>query len=352
MGVIKTATELLNAQAYARLKAVFDHPYQKNTCFLCASELKDDNWADEHVVPRWLQERYHLWNKRIVLLNGTDFPYRQLTIPCCFSCNNLTLAPIEKSVSTAFASGVDAVRKIPPCDLFRWLAKVFLGLQYKELFLAADRASPEEGMILDSAYVQRYAILHLLLQMTSLATQTRYSPCSIWIFPAQVPSEVEYQFDFKDSVKYGVIALRIGDVAVFADLLENGVHAQISQDVFAPIANNPLHPAQFVELFAKIVYAATRIRQETKVEFLNSDGQFRIAINWFPTTISGGTMDPWIQADYAAMLSEVVGRPITDVYFPPDRVMSWLYDPTGKPVYWELGKPFPVPWNGPSPPPS
>jgi hypothetical protein len=65
------------------------------------------------------------------------------------------------------------------------------------------------------------------------------------------------------------------------------------------------------------------------------------AINWSSTTISGDAMDPWVIGDYAQVLSQVVGVPVENLYFPPRLVMSWLYDPEGNVVYWKLGEAHP-----------
>src|SRR5262245_49103738 len=66
-------------------------------CFLCASPIIDGLYTLEHVVPAWAQRRYNLWDQRLTLLNGTDIPYRHVTIPCCDDCNGYRLKPMEDS---------------------------------------------------------------------------------------------------------------------------------------------------------------------------------------------------------------------------------------------------------------
>ena len=56
-----------------------------NTCFLCRCELTRQNRTDEHVIPKWVQRRFDLWNETLEMLNGTTIPYRQLIIPCCLN---------------------------------------------------------------------------------------------------------------------------------------------------------------------------------------------------------------------------------------------------------------------------
>jgi hypothetical protein len=59
-----------------------------------------------------LQERFGLANQHLTLLNGTLIPYRQLTVPCCQTCNNVHLSKLEKRVQTLlFDSSIAAARR-------------------------------------------------------------------------------------------------------------------------------------------------------------------------------------------------------------------------------------------------
>ena len=68
-------------------------PFEKMTftydkCFLCGEILTDENSTEEHIYPKWLQNKFDLWDKQLILLNGTGINYRNLKIPCCKRCNN------------------------------------------------------------------------------------------------------------------------------------------------------------------------------------------------------------------------------------------------------------------------
>src|SRR5258705_11763329 len=127
------STEMKDWSPSKLLKPVLEHPYAPDVCFICASPLSTDTATAEHVVPKWIQDRFELRNQRITLVNGTTIPYRQLTVPCCFDCNNRVLSPLENRISAAFSQGFDAVANLPRIDVFRWIAKIFLGMQFKEL---------------------------------------------------------------------------------------------------------------------------------------------------------------------------------------------------------------------------
>ena len=125
--------------------AVRNRGFGEDICFLCGCKLTECNRTKEHVIPLWAQQRYRLFDQRMILLNGTEIPYRQLTVPCCFGCNNIHLKPIEDEVSEAVLVGSDAVEAIGPYKLFIWLSKIFYGLLYKELFLQFERSNPQDN---------------------------------------------------------------------------------------------------------------------------------------------------------------------------------------------------------------
>lgn len=131
---------MLSPKQSELLKAVFEHPFDDTACFLCAEPLTPEIRTEEHVIPKWVQQKYDLWNERLGLLNDTYIPYRRLTIPCCNRCNNERLSTPESIVETAVSSGYDAVVALPKFTLFQWLGKIFVGMLYKEL--AAIRVTP------------------------------------------------------------------------------------------------------------------------------------------------------------------------------------------------------------------
>jgi len=94
--------------------------FGREFCFLCGVVLDPERDTDEHVIPRWIQERYELWTERLTLLNHTTLnhttiPYRQLTIPCCVTCNNHHLGKIEMQVQQRVTQDVRL------CSLFHHL---------------------------------------------------------------------------------------------------------------------------------------------------------------------------------------------------------------------------------------
>lgn len=323
------------------LKSALEHPYRPDHCFVCAVPLSEGSRTAEHVLPKWLQGRFNLWGQELVLINGTAIRYEQLKIQCCFECNNTRLSPLENRISAAVADGYDALMQLPRFDLFRWMAKIYLGIMCKELSLLADRTNPTLGTILTSEFVRRYAMLHFWLQMTSGNADVQYSPGSLWVFRCQVPDNVDEQFDLKDHLTNGVLALRIGHIAIIADFLENGVHQQLNAEATRLIANIPLHPMQFSELVARIVYESGLLCQRSEVEFVQHGEKVGYNIRWWSTVDGNSPLKPRDPADFAAVLSYYTEVPIEFLFRPPGFIKTWLQHPNGDFLYWALGQPHP-----------
>lgn len=99
------------------------------TCFVCSKNAE----TEEHIIPKWIQNKYDLWNQKITLPNQTSISYRQLKIPCCNKCNNVILSQIEDRIKNDTASNL---------DIWRWGAKIHYGLIRKDEFLEWDRRNP------------------------------------------------------------------------------------------------------------------------------------------------------------------------------------------------------------------
>ncbi|MDR3587951.1 MAG: hypothetical protein P4L59_21965 [Desulfosporosinus sp.] len=106
-------------------KALID----KDTCFICG----DPATTIEHIIPKWLQNRFNLWDQQITLPNGTPIFYRQLTIPACTKCNNEIFGRLEEKVRNNNSTDL---------DIWKWANKIHYGLSFKDKFLEWDRKYP------------------------------------------------------------------------------------------------------------------------------------------------------------------------------------------------------------------
>ena len=99
-------------------RAASSEVFEIGKCFACGG--KADDGVGEHVIPRWVQRRFDLSSKLLTLINGTRIPYRQLTVPCCLSCNNGFLREIENGVVRFLTADV-------PPDAFVRVSCAFTG---------------------------------------------------------------------------------------------------------------------------------------------------------------------------------------------------------------------------------
>jgi hypothetical protein len=323
---------MLSAKRSELLRAVFEHPFDPTSCFLCAEPLTTETRTNEHVIPRWVQQKYDLWNERLGLLNDTTIQYRQLTVPCCSRCNNERLSRLESVVEIAVSSGYEAVVALPKFVLFQWLAKIFVGLLYKDLLLPFDRGDRSAGNIIDAETLKRFSIMHLWIQIANLTfeggDENEYCPGSIFVFRTQKPDNPKGQFDLVDMTLTNALAIRLGDVGMVADFLENGVHARIAGDSFKPYQSFPLHPLQFKELAARIFYAASLIDMQTDVEFYSASDGLKIAFLWQPKEDSSPR--EWKNEEYAHVLTNLMRFSENEKVFEPTKgIWTCLHNEDG-----------------------
>jgi len=132
---------------------------------------------------------YDLWNLRLTLLNRTTIPYRQLTIPCCATCNNVHLGRIEAEVQAACDEGRKAVLQLPPVTLFLWAGKIFYGLLYREHLLSWSRREADKGPIVPAELLERYRLHHQFLQAARIPFEFSPLPASIFVYDTLEPTE-------------------------------------------------------------------------------------------------------------------------------------------------------------------
>lgn len=307
---------------------VLNRKFGPKTCFLCGCRLTKKNRTEEHVIPRWLQKKYQLYDQRLNLLNGTTIPYRNLTIPCCFSCNNLRLEPLEKRISDAVALGAGAVRAVNHHDLFLWLGKIFYGLLYRELFLSLDRTGKLRGNITDRKLLRRFEMHHLFLQSVRTPMQfSAFSPASIMVVNTQEPSDIRLRWDFRDEIQTMCIACRMGPVGLIAVLQDGGAQEPCFSDL--KLRRRRLHPIQFREVVARVMYKAMLFNRTPKYVII--EGQPVRAIQHPLEGLSGAPLfEQWNQQHYAQVLSQITGVPMKQLFVPPDSVMTWLHNSDGK----------------------
>jgi hypothetical protein len=301
-----------------------------STCFLCGRRLTRNIRSDEHIFPKWLQSRFSLWNEQLTLLNGTQIPYKSLTIPCCRTCNGKHLSLIESAVKTATLKGYNAVSMLDPLTIFLWLGKMFYGILYKELLLVKDRKSGRKATIVSKNQMSAFALHHLFLQAARVDFNFRPAvPASVFVFKLEAPSKKEFQWDFQDSLELMTVACRIGDVGLLAALQDGGAQRD-SKDVFwSRYQKHKLQPLHFTELTAAFFYSASLLNRVPKFLVFES-----VPVEVVQNPLQGFSLKPifddWNQEAFAKFLSKMMGLPIEQVFHPSKGVASWLHDARGR----------------------
>ncbi len=304
----------------------FRTPWEK--CFLCGGSLLLGNYTEEHIIPRWAQKRYDLWNQQLVLLNQTSIPYRQLTVPCCDDCNRYRLKPIEDSLAQTVEYGRDAVLQLGAKSLFLWLGKIFYGILYKELSLLVDRRIPQGATIVTSEILERYRMHRLFLQQARETVEiVDFQPGSILVFSMQPLPQKTLEWDLCDNVETMFITCRVGRVGLIATLADGGAQ-QPFEEAYKDIFKLDLHPVQFRELCAQFSYRSTLATRTPKHIVLQGEPHKVLQL-----PLGGFSRKPifeeWDSRTYAKFLSFYVGEKFEHLYSPPDNVITWLRDEKG-----------------------
>lgn len=309
------------------------HKYDDSCCFLCGIELDEANKTKEHVIPKWIQRRFNLWNQKIILLNNTSFEYRYLTIPCCNKCNNEYLKLAEDEIKKNFSLGIKKFIHLNKDLIYYWLAKIFFGLMYKELFLLYDQKSPNQGNIVSKDYIANFKNLHLFLQgLRKEHSFNGFVPYSIFVVETQIPNKKEKQWDFIDNHNSMIAACRLGEIGIICVFQDGGTLQNFKEELSEFFAI-PLHPIQFRELVAKVTYKTMLLRNVPT--FISTKKDDKIETSMFPI---GGLsqnilFDEWNNDEYAKVLSKITNLPLNRINPQPGMVWSWMKDNEGNPLF-------------------
>lgn len=321
-----------------------DLQFDDDTCFLCGS--RSGRLTQEHVFPKWLQNRYNLWTQTLGLLNETKIQYKSLFIPCCATCNNEDLSRLEATVSTAISSGFDGASNLDSHLLYLWVGKLYFGVLRREIALVRNRSRPEDGPILPKDFLKSYSELHLFLQ----GIRGRHEfpdkpPYSVLVCNLHDVGEPR-NFSFRDSLFHMTLAIRLGEVGIIVALEDAGLTLDSYGRYVEQVAGRKMHPVQFDELYAKVLYQVSLI--EGGVTYITS----KCDLETQPArthVVASGVLRERSQEDYSKVLRPIVSDwlradpDLTEWFVPPDFVPTWMTDKAGalllRPLpEWEPGR--------------
>lgn len=287
--------------------------FEEDSCFLCGIKLTDDNKTEEHVIPKWLQNRYDLWNEKITLLNGTTLPYRMLKIPCCQSCNGTYLSKIENTIRKGVEGGYDVFRDIDKLTIFQWISKIFYGLLFKELSLDIDRRDKNKGTIITPELLDRFKMLHTFLQSVRLPIEFHdFKPWSIHIVEGIVSDNNEENFHYIDGFHFLTFSIKMGDILIIANLQDNGLHEENFNGYYQKLEGCKLNYVQFLELATKNQYSAFLLKHRPTYMIVVDRKE---NVNKIVSVSNNYTYDDWNNRMYAQAFYFYLSRIIFGVTF-------------------------------------
>ncbi len=231
----------------------------------------------EHVFPRWLQHRYDLRDKSLILFNGTQIPYRRLLSPCCESCNTGPLARLEKRVKT-LSEKADIHDTSLRHVIGQWLFKILVGIIHAESRFRRDRANPSLGSIFPPERVEELQALHLLVNSCRKLTLFRclHGPLPFTLYLYKIAASQHYgQFDFSTNLIGKSIAIRMGHLGAIA-VADGGLQFEFGVRGPFELDGQELHPLQFAEMTARVHYKSA-LRDATHM-YINSETQDTLRI--------------------------------------------------------------------------
>jgi hypothetical protein len=310
--------------------------YSGKRCFYCGKLLRGSR-TREHVFPLWLQKRFGLFDQHLTLLNGTLIPYRQLTVPCCSTCNNVHLSKLEKRVQTLlFESSIEEARRNLK-DIYIWANKILLGIIYAERLLPLNRRYPKGRPILPPEMRDMFRMTHFLIQglrfpIKFTAEGKERIPGSAFVFNLKSRRDPKLQFDFKDNLFTLGVSLRLGNRGIIT--LSDGGATDISVgSLLRRDGKRKLHPIQFSELAAKAFYKAYLVNRTPKYIMVEVNNSVEVMQMPLMGLSSKPVFDDWDQTAYAHMLSFHTGQPVERLKpDETDRVVTYIHDANGNPV--------------------
>jgi len=233
----------------------------KNRCFLCGIDLDSKNRSVEHIIPKWIQKEFSLYDKELTLLNGTSIYYKNLTIPCCTECNNYHLnKKCESIIRKAYYQGITSFRKLGDEIIFLWLNKMSYGYLYRELSLRNNLKDENSATIYTKSQIEENEMQFAFLQ--ALRHKTTFVSKAWSMFIYEVEDYLESRFDMRDDKLQHCFLLRIGNIGVIANLQDNETMRKYDDqcNLMQKYESKILTLAQFYELYAHFLTKSGQIR--------------------------------------------------------------------------------------------
>lgn len=194
-------------------------------CFLCKEEKE---LTDEHVFPQWMQRKFDLWKKFIVMKDGSQQEYGRLKIPCCKECNGTYLSQKEKEISELIKrKNIQELKNIEE-SIFIWLYKIMYGINYKEMFMKSDKKKLDsEPLVLKEELLNKEATNLFLQSVLGKVKFHSFSPYSMFIFNIVDSEEDIFYYASEPYIQF--VSIILGNIGIICSFQDDGY---IKQEIY------------------------------------------------------------------------------------------------------------------------
>lgn len=302
------------------------------TCFLCGTAITKEQRTP--VFGEWIQQKYQLKSKELLLLDKSVSTFGELTIPCCDHCHINHIIPLEKEVEAAAEKGLAGMQALSEQRLFQWIGKMYYGTLVTELIKETDPLiSPEYPVSEDPKMLGKFRSFYKVLQ--SLRVPMVFSdfvPCSLFIVEVS-PTEDDLPFEYQDELTTMAFSIKLGSVAIVCTLLDNGIIRRALGKLYRLVQGKQLHPVQLAELKARAFYAAYifSVVPEYFERQVKPEDDYLI-MDTLIDDVTNEVFNPWEMTAYAHMLEEML-KPWSireqDILQDQKQPVSFLVDEAG-----------------------
>lgn len=226
--------------------------FNDKTCFLSGDDLSNE---DERITvfPEWIMDRFEYKNRKFILMDSVNsILYKDLKVPCSVKVRE-AYEQLDKEIEQAFEGGFESMNSLDEHKLFLWISRMVYGVLYKEIDFEKKRLeSKGDKFDISPVLKKRFSLFHLMMQ--SLISPIEFSekkPWSIEVVKLKYSNEV---FNHRDDAINLLFSLGVNGFGIIACLQDNGVLMDEQKDILDKIGDSELHPIQFEELCARILY--------------------------------------------------------------------------------------------------
>lgn len=288
-------------------------------CFFSGQDVSINDKIS--VFPEWLLTRYALHDKFMGMLNWNRVKYGELFIPCHPSAK-ARLDVFEREIQSAFESGFEAVKDLDLDTVFRWMARLQLGVLYHDIHYTIELGRKRNRPFSLSPLLRRkYTDLHFMMQSIVSPVRWERRPYSMVVKKLNYSKDI---FNFRDETKNQNFSLAMNGFGLVACLQDQGANLVYHEELLRKMNDATLHAIQFEELCARFIYSNYLLRQHHGFTTIYENGCFIMRpVDEIPIS----EFAPWEDKMFASVLEDYFkpwGLEPKDIYTFPDSPISFL----------------------------